>query len=96
MLTEYFLFWASNNWSFEREFIRIASADTGYQYSGTKQVEILDYHIFEIRKMLFYQVLYWPLVFTIFLNRIVNANNQFYNEMTRLALLRACFYSLKI
>ena len=90
-LCEYSMYWARGSWAFERQTLRDFNVELGSPFKGHELESMMQRHIFEIRKMVFYSTITWPLTF----GRVfyVKAGSPL-DEYTRRRMLVALFRSL--
>ena len=62
-LCEYAFYWSYETWAFERQTLREFNVSLGSPFKGHELEQMLEHHIFEIRKMVFWITITWPLTF---------------------------------
>ena len=87
---EYIFYWSYNSWSYERQSIRDINEINGCIFKGHELEMLLERHIFEIRKMLFWSTFMWPLT----AGRYFIKTGSYHDIVTRSRLLKALFQSL--
>ena len=91
-ICEYMFYWSYGSWAFERQALRDFNVELGSPFKGHELENLIQRHIFEIRKMVFWSTLTWPVTF----GRLNLKKGSPLDEYTRRRMLVALFTTLNL